>query len=163
VRKRVRIQAKPKRVRLNGGTDNGTESLDLIARKVLAASLIYYGLDESVVDDSQFDAWCKKLAKQWHKLDEFRQWQLGSAESIRTSGFHVKCTMATLGGAIAWLNEQGKLKAPVGPSQNWNFSKKRRLHWLTPEFFTWQSVKKLRSKGKPKVKPAKKRKRTRLL
>jgi hypothetical protein len=112
-------------------------SLDLIARRVVMASVIYYGLDQSIVSDQQFDHWCKKLYRLWFRLDNFRQWQLGSREEIITSGFHVKVTWASLGGTTSWLESLGLSTGPIVPIKDWQWSKKRQVHYLSPSDFKY--------------------------
>lgn len=83
-------------------------SLDLTARKVIMSSMLYYGLDEPILSDGEFDEYCKRLAKEWDNLDNQRQFCLGSPEKISTSGFHVKVSMAAEMGAISWLITEGR-------------------------------------------------------
>ena len=118
-----------KRIRLE-------DSLDLTARKVVMASLLYYGLDETIVPDPEFDAWCIKLYRLWFRLDPFRQWQLGTRDQIKATGFHVKVTHAAVGGAIAWLGTSRRAIA----TSDWQWSKRHRVQWLTPENFKWSST-----------------------
>lgn len=136
---------KRKRIRINLQREkspaSGDESLDLIARKVIMTSMAYYGLGVSLVSDAQFDKWCQKLSKLWFRLDTFRQWQLGSREEIKTSGFHVKVTEAAAGGTFAWLKEQGFKPRQINPTRLWLWSKRHRVHYLSPESFTLLSHK----------------------
>ena len=121
--------------------------LDLVARWVIMASFLYYGLNESIVDDSQFDKWCKHLAKKWDKLDRYRQWQLGSPEEIRTSGYHVKVTAAQTGGALAWLDQKGmKKNLLVHYNEEPKWSKRYQVNYWTPEQFCYGSAPKPKRK-----------------
>lgn len=146
-----------KRVRLD------EPSLDLVARKVLMSSFLYYSLGRPVVNDAQFDAWCRRLAKEWDDLDRYRQWQLGSAEEIRHSGFHVKVTEATIGGARSWLKYSGhpelfNLEYHTPPK----FSKRYQVKWWAPESFTSVPVTPPPSKKRVRLSDTPTKKRVRL-
>lgn len=102
------------------------------------SALLYYGAGKPVASDAEFDGWCKRLAKNWDKLDRFRQWQLGSPEEIRTSGFHVKVTWAVAYGAASWLKSTGvnknfQLQYTRPPER----SKRHRVDWWSPEAFIY--------------------------
>lgn len=152
------VSLEPLARRLQAGEDDiKGVALDLLARRVLMASVIYYGLGQSVVPDDVFDKWCRRLAKRFDKLDRYRQWQLGSAEEIKASSFHVKITNATLGGAIAWLDALGMRENRfIIYTQEWKRSKRYQVQYLEPEHFKYQEFNVV---GKPKIK---KRKRVRL-
>lgn len=132
-----------KRVRLKGEPPppavTGEESLDLIARKVLMASFLYYGLGESVISDDQFDKWCRKLAKRWDHLDEVRQWQLGgSPKDLLATAYHVRIAWATVYGALSWLNSLRQSKnRKVWYTKEPRFSKRRRLNYFSPSDFRY--------------------------
>ncbi len=127
-----------KRVRLPFPELSSVEGLDLVARKIVMSSILYYGLDEPLLSDAQFDAWCLKLSKLWFRLDPFRQWQLGSRDDIKTSGYQVKVTQAAVGGSIAWLEAQAKLMGRrVETVRPWQWSKRHQVHWLLPTDFRW--------------------------
>lgn len=79
----------------------------MCARKVLMSSFLYYSLDVIAVSDETYDGWCRRLAKEWDKLDRIRQWQLGSPEEILASSYHVKVTYSTIGGALSWMTSLG--------------------------------------------------------
>jgi hypothetical protein len=74
-------------------------SLDLAARRVVMASMAYYGLDESLISDEEFDALCHRCADHWDDLSRQRKFALGSAEKIRTSGYHVRVSSIAENGA----------------------------------------------------------------
>jgi hypothetical protein len=99
-------------------------NLDLTARRVVVASMLYYGLDSSMMSDAEFDESCKRLAAQFDQLDPVRQWQLESAEAISASGYQVKVTQAAASAAVQWLVGQGdhrpvqRLKAWRNPRPN---------------------------------------------
>ncbi len=83
-------------------------SLDCTARRVLCTSLMYYGLETSLLSDHEFDAHCKRLYEEWDDLTPYRQWQLGPHDDIRASGYHVKINDRTVRGALNWGWEEKK-------------------------------------------------------
>lgn len=85
-------------------------SLLLVARRVIATSICYYSLDTSLVTDSEFDGWCRRLHDEWEDLDLFYRWKLGDPGAIKASGFHIKCVQRDIGGAIGWLRHKGLYK-----------------------------------------------------
>lgn len=124
-----------------------SESIDLIARKVLMASFLYYSLDISIVPDEVFDKWCVTIGDRWDELDRHRQWQLGSAKEIRASGFHVKLTRAVIGGALSWLMAENRYpNTPIVYTKPWNHSKRYRVDWLTVDGFAFQEMQALKVK-----------------
>lgn len=130
--KRVRLTGKPvKRVR-------AVDGLDLCARKVLMASFLYYSLDVSAVPDGTYDEWCRRLSDNWDDLDRYRQWQLGSPEELLTSGYHVKITYATIGGALSWMTMLG---TPINRAINYSTepsrSKRHKVDWWPATAFAF--------------------------
>jgi hypothetical protein len=107
------------------------QGLDLCARKVVMASMLYYGLDLSIVPDSEFDQWCRRLSKNWGRLDRIRQWQLGSPEELSSTGYHVKVTQAAANAAVDWAKPRGKVEI----KRNWEWSKRYQVHFLQPTDF----------------------------
>lgn len=87
--------------------------LSLVARRVVMASIAYYGLDTPVMTDAHFDAYCKRLSSEWDDLNDLHKWKLGSAHDIHTSGFHIHCTWADLGGLNSWLQRLGLRKYAI--------------------------------------------------
>lgn len=126
------------RERLNAG---GNTSLDLIARKVIMSAVLYYGLGKPIVSDAEFDGWCKKLAKNWDKLDRYQQWQLGSPEEIKSSAFHVKVSWASAGGAHSWLTSTGVTERfQITYTRPPRRSKRYQVDWWTPEDFVYTAL-----------------------
>lgn len=82
--------------------------LDLAARRVAMASMAYYALDEALLSDGEFDELANLCADRWKDLTPERRFVLGSAEKIRTSGFHVRITTAALWGTVSWLERAGR-------------------------------------------------------
>lgn len=111
--------------------------LDLVARRVVMASFLYYSLDTSIVDDKTYDKWCRRLARRWDSLSRFHKWQLGSPEDIKATGYHVRITHAALGGARAWLQAEG---IPVNRKFLYStppeYSKRYRVQWWYAGAFT---------------------------
>jgi hypothetical protein len=106
-------------------------TIDFIARKTLMASMLYYGLDEQFLPDRQFDRMCRRLAREWDDLDDYRQWQLGSPDEIRASGFRVRISQATEGAVVSWLM-MNKRYHPIVHTREHRYSKKHHVHWLRP-------------------------------
>jgi len=82
------------------------KTVSLVARRVIVTSAAYYGLDVSLVPDTTFDLWCKRLHDEWDDLDGLTQWKLGDPQSIRTSGFHCRLTEVDAGGLVSWLKQE---------------------------------------------------------
>lgn len=125
-------------------------NIDLVARKVLCLSVLYYSLDVSLVPDHEFDQMCKRLSEEWDDLTPFRQWQLEPREDIRASGFHVKITPAALHSAIHWANKAQKLDLHVAQKSEWRES--ARGHWLPCDaFLRVDPTKRKRNSVRPKA------------
>jgi hypothetical protein len=109
-------------------------SLDLIARQIVMAAYLYYRLDDPVLSDGDFDKLCQTAADRWDELDKFRQWQLGSAEAIRASGYQVRVTRLAEAGAWAWFKKvKGRdPRSSVGRIWRWRHSKRHRVDWNYP-------------------------------
>jgi len=108
-------------------------SLDLTARRVVCASMLYYGLDQSVMSDAEFDEACKRLAAEFDQLGPIRQWQLDSAEAIAASGFKIKVTVAAANAAVSWL----KTTQPNATAQimrNWRTPRGKPRYLLPSDF-----------------------------
>jgi hypothetical protein len=65
---------------------------DLAARRVIIAAYLYYRHDSPIVSDDVFDKTCNYVANNWGLLEPIRQFQLGSEEEIRTTGYHILIT-----------------------------------------------------------------------
>ncbi len=110
---------------------------DLMARHVIMASLLYYSLDISMFTDAEYDDKCKKVADHFNEIDPVRQWQLGSPEDIRTSGFGVKITVLAASATAYWMQTKGYKQRPLFyRSREWRTDKKNDLRWLgASEFY----------------------------
>ncbi|MGX9944815.1 DNA ligase LigA-related protein [Bradyrhizobium denitrificans] len=103
--------------------------LDLWARQAVIASLLYYRHDHSFMSDGDFDKLCQRIADAWDDLSQVRKFMLGSPGEIRSSGFHVKVTVAAENAAYQWMVQQRVRPSVVGRINNWTFDEKHRLHW----------------------------------
>ena len=111
------------------------ENFDLKARCVVMSCVLYYRYSAPILEDHEFDTLCNELADNWDQLSPFRQWQLGSPDQIRASGFHVKVTVYAERGALAW--HQSKLKClPLDYQQHmiaedeWKFDEEHQVRWV---------------------------------
>lgn len=84
--------------------------LELTARRIIATSIAYYGLDVSLVEDTQFDQWCRQVSDRWDDLEEITKWKLGTPEEIRASGFHVKMRQMDLMATRMWIASKNMLR-----------------------------------------------------
>ncbi|WPM81348.1 hypothetical protein R5W60_06650 [Brucella pseudintermedia] len=115
-------------------------SLDFAARKVIMASMLYYGLEESVLSDHEFDALSCRVADNWEELAPQRKFCLGSAASIRTSGFHVRVSTIAECAAISWLKALGRYD-PDGNRRIFSTAPQKYSkvvgHWRPASAFMW--------------------------
>lgn len=94
---------------------------DMKARRVLMAAWLYYEKSVSVVSDEEFDRMCRDVAEEleWHDvigecdIAPIRVTQLGTAEQLRASAFHVLLTHATIGAAMSWYAEENPDVTPL--------------------------------------------------
>lgn len=104
-------------------------SIDLCARQIVVASLLYYRHDHSFMTDETFDLMCRRVAGAWSGLDPVRQFMLGSPGEIRGSGYHVKVTHAAENAAYSWMRKNRVQPSQVGRITNWTFDTTHQLHW----------------------------------
>lgn len=106
--------------------------MDLYARQLVVASLLYYSLDMECMSDGEFDEKVQIVAQNFDKLDPVRRWMLGSAESMLISGFKFRATVAAAHAAAHKVRSiRGSGSGPViYPTNQWQFSKKHQLEWL---------------------------------
>lgn len=83
------------------------------------SAVLYYGLDTPALSDAEFDAGCLRLIAEWDTLQPIRKWQLGTPELLHTTGYHIKATVASVAGAVAWAG----IKELVVPSAKWKHHK----------------------------------------
>jgi NAD-dependent DNA ligase len=84
------------RVRLR----DDVQSPDYAARRVIIHAFLYYVMDAPLISDGEYDRLSQYVAKNFDALDPDRQWALGSAEEIRSSGYHIKFSSASVGAAL---------------------------------------------------------------
>jgi hypothetical protein len=104
-------------------------SLDLCARQIVVASLLYYRHDHSFMSDHAFDDMCQRVAGAWGGLDPVRKFMLGSPGEIRASGYHVKVTMFAENAAYAWMRQKRLQPSQVGRITDWTFEANHQIHW----------------------------------
>lgn len=104
-------------------------SLDLCARQIVVASLLYYRHDHSFMPDHEFDHMCQRVAGAWSGLSQLRKFMLGSPGEIRASGYHVKVTMFAEDAAYRWMTNNRVSPSQVGRITTWTFDTAHRLHW----------------------------------
>lgn len=88
---------------------------DLRARRLLMAAHLYYDRHHNVMSDAAYDALSLQVISDMEmmasglpgveQIQAIRLYQLGSVEDLRASGFHLKFTRATIGGAESWCTE----------------------------------------------------------
>jgi hypothetical protein len=115
------------------------DDLDLTARRVVMASMLYYGLDSpSMMTDGEFDKACVRLAEEWDRLEPVRKWQLHSPEAIHTTGNHVKVTAQAASAAVHWLRtntHETRRVYHTRPARNPRSRKRGECpYWLPGEF-----------------------------
>lgn len=114
------------------------QSLSLVAKMSVVASMAYYGLDETLVTDGQFDEWCLRLHDEWDDLDPVTQWKLGDPHSIHTSGFHIKCSDLDLRGLLVWLKFKKRYRYRLAvPTACWKINEQLRFRYCTVGDVQW--------------------------
>ena len=106
---------------------------DLAARRVICASMAYYGLDTSLMPDSEYDGLCQFVAEFWDELEPDRQWALCSPEQIRTSGYHVKVSSQAQMATVSALGAQGLFKSKI----YWTEEPQGNRNWVPCHAFRW--------------------------
>lgn len=75
---------------------------NLAARLLIMSAYLYYCCDSPVISDGDYDKLSNFVAKNWDKLSEQMQWQLGSADDIRATGSGILITQMGQGAAHSW-------------------------------------------------------------
>jgi hypothetical protein len=104
--------------------------VDAKARRVIMASVLYYGCDFSAVNDEEFDQLCEDVANDWSDLHPFRRWQLGSTDEIRASGFGIRATQYSVAGALRWYDSVCRHRIKIVPTEEWRYCEEHLVHWL---------------------------------
>ena len=104
---------------------------------VIRASMAYYGLDEGIVTDGEFDRLCNFVADHWDDLHPDRKYALGTAAKIRTSGFHVRVSTIAEHSCIRKLTELGLMRGRIVTHQGTRRFSKVIGHWLPCTAYGW--------------------------
>jgi len=93
------------------------------------AAYLYYERNISLLTDAEFDQLCTVVAGEleWlgamglaggtpDSIDPVRCIQLGSADELRTSGYHIKVTQMAVHGACDWYKSKRRRSKPITPS-----------------------------------------------
>ena len=87
------------------------------ARLLIMSAYLYYCCDSPVIDDGDYDKLSEYVAKNWNKLSEQMQWQLGSAEDIRATGSGILITQMGQDAAHHWHEKKTGKKVKRGLTQ----------------------------------------------
>ena len=91
-------------------------SLNRLVPIYLMSSYLYYELDDSVLNDTQFDYLCKKLYDNWDKVEHMHKHLIDKDNLLAGSGYGIEYTSMIRGGAISWY-EQETASQLVKPNQ----------------------------------------------
>lgn len=91
--------------------------ITVLARRIISTSIAYYSLDTSLVDDPEFDTWCKAMHDRWDELDKWTQFKLGDPHAIKASGFHIKASQQDVAGVSSMMKRLGILTHVIAVSQ----------------------------------------------
>lgn len=109
---------------------------DSLARRVLMAALLRYGLKIEVVSDMHYDRWCRRVRANWDQVNPYRRWQLRFPDELEEAGEDFRITMAVCYGAQEWIEQEKIAKGRVIiEADEWRWSKKHQAHFLYPEEF----------------------------
>lgn len=114
---------------------------DLKARLVVIASMLYYGLDVTFMPDTLYDKMSSFVSDNWHRLSPLRQWQVGSREEVRTSGFQCKVTHLAADSAVEWMIKNRipmQSPLPIIITRRWRSDKRQGLQYLHTNEFSWR-------------------------
>jgi hypothetical protein len=84
------------------------------ARLLIMSAYLYYRCDVSVMSDGDYDKLSLTIAKNWDKLDEQLQWQLGDREAIKSTGMGILITQMGMGAAHHWYHKKKNVKLKDG-------------------------------------------------
>lgn len=108
----------------------GPKRTDLWARLITIACYLYYHHDISIMSDGDFDKMCVEVADKWEELSPIRQWQLGSPEELKATGYHVKITLAGIEAAADLVWSTQKQKIPRVYLEELKYSEEHGVHYL---------------------------------
>lgn len=78
------------------------------ARKIVMSAYLYYRCDLNILPDSEYDTLVNLVTAHWKELPPIFQYQLGSPEELRSSGFHILVTPYSEAGARQWYRDETK-------------------------------------------------------
>jgi hypothetical protein len=104
---------------------------DLAARKIIVAAYMYYVLDDSPMDDGEYDKLSQYVADHWDQLDLVRQWQLGSPGDIRASGMSIKFTVIAVCAARELFWKRNKRCSDYPYPHKWKTDRTMKLRYVT--------------------------------
>lgn len=85
-------------------------NLDLVCRKVLMSSYLYYKRNESVISDEMHDSLCNVVVNNWKDVPiRYRRLLAptkGDIEALRYTSHHCQSTALVRGGAESWLRSK---------------------------------------------------------
>ena len=84
------------------------------ARLLIMAAYLYYRCDVAIMSDGDYDKLSLAVAKNWDKLDEQLQWQLGDREAIKSTGMGVLITQMGMNAAHAWYRDKKRVSLKPG-------------------------------------------------
>jgi len=84
------------------------------ARLLIMSAYLYYRCDVNVIDDGDYDKLSLAVAKNWDKLDEQLQWQLGDREAIKSTGMGILITQMGMSAAHTWYRDKKRLSLKPG-------------------------------------------------
>jgi hypothetical protein len=99
--------------------------------------MAYYGLDEAIMSDGDFDKLCNFCADNWQDLHPDRKFALGTAEQIRTSGFHVRVSFVAELSCIRRLTEMGRMDGRTIRFTGQRRASKSVGRWLPCTSYSW--------------------------
>lgn len=121
--------------------DNFAPSVDLAARQCVMASMLYYALDVNVMSDHDYDRLSLLVSTHHKLLTPLRQWMVGKAEEIRSSGFQCRVTMLAADAALNWIASKGmSLRDGVQITRPWRNDKRQGLRFLHTNEFRWRDI-----------------------
>lgn len=116
------------------------QEVDRKARLCVMASMLYYGLNVTMMPDTAYDQMAKYVSDNWKKLTPLRQWQLGTAEEIAASGFRAKVTLLAADACVDWMLRHGvPLSGQVTITRPWRMVRESNMRFLFPDEFTWRT------------------------
>jgi len=98
---------------------------DLAARRIIVAAFAYYVLDDPIMDDARYDKLSRHVARNWEDLHPDRKWALHSAHETKSSGSHIRFSVAAVHACYAWYARHNR-KPPLPMPTRWKSTTKGR-------------------------------------